>query len=111
MGSLVGPSTEHDSLDWLDIEQVASDDGHTTLDICVSVAMAHQAAVQDNLSTLLNWLLLHGGSPDESGEGLARWSMDDQRSERLGRFEVSVVVDLDAALLLELQAKFDLGLI
>jgi hypothetical protein len=37
--------------------------------------------------------------------------MDDQRSERLGRFEVSVVVDLDAALLLELQAKFDLGLI
>ena len=111
MGSLVGPSKGHDSLDWLDIELVASDDKRTTLDICVSVAMAHQAAVQDNLSTLLNWLLLHGGSPDESGEGLARWSMDDQRSERLGRFEVSVVVDLDAALLLELQAKFDLGLI
>ena len=111
MGSLVGPSKGHDSLDWLDIELVASDDNRTTLDICASVAMAHQAAVQDNLRTLLKWLLVHGGSPDESGEGLARWSMDDQRSERLGRFEVSVALDLDAALLLELQANFDLGLI
>ena len=61
------------------------------------------------MQTLLAWLYVHGGLPDDQGEGLARWSVDDQRVELGGRFEVAMTLDLDAALFAQMQGCFELG--
>jgi hypothetical protein len=91
------------TLDWLDISQGAGDDTRASLDIAASVALAHRPQVEGDVQTLLSWLHSHGGAPDDTGEGLGRWAVDDQRGERDGRFEVAITLALDEALLQELQ--------
>lgn len=97
-------------LDWLDISHSPSDGERVALDIAASVELAHHSSVVADAQTLLAWLHTHGGAPDESGEGLARWSIDDQRHTRNTRFELAITLDLDANLYADMQAQFDLAL-
>lgn len=98
------------SLDWLDISHSPSDGERVALDMAASVELAHQSCVVGDAEALLAWLHTHGGAPDEAGEGLARWSVDDQRYTRNGRFELAIALDLDAELYAHMQDQFDLGL-
>ena len=98
------------SLEWLDISQSPHDDGRVGLELFASVELANKHLVERDVQTLLDWLLGHGGLPDEQGEGLGRWSVDDQRVELDGRFEVAIALDMDAPLFVEMQGWFELEL-
>lgn len=97
------------SLDWLDLGHSPNDGERVALDIAASVDLAHQHSVVTDAEALLAWLHTHGGPPDQAGEGLARWSADDQRLVRNARFELAMALDLDADLYALMQAHFDLG--
>lgn len=96
------------SLHWLDISHAPADGERVALDAVASVVAAHQQAVIADADALLAWLHAHGGEPDQTGDGLARWSVDDQRGLRNGRYEVAMALDLDAELGELLHQHFEL---